>query len=91
MWICPTDPALLTVFGLYMAAVGVRNELGYELQGRMFMRTGLHRVLGSSLFHALHHRHFDYHFGLSTSLMDWMFGTVHPRYEALLGEHIQRT
>jgi Delta7-sterol 5-desaturase len=84
MALFPMDLLLLLGFALFLALVGIRNELGYELHGRLFMRLRLHRLLGGALHHNLHHQRSDVHFGLSTALMDRLFGTTHPGYEGLL-------
>jgi Delta7-sterol 5-desaturase len=89
MSLFPMDLLLLLGFALFLALVGIRNELGYELHGRLFMRLRLHRVLGGALHHNLHHQRSDVHFGLSTALMDRLFGTTHPGYEASLSRLVE--
>lgn len=39
------------------------------------------KVLGSVSFHAMHHARSANHYGFTTSLLDYAFGTVWPDYE----------
>ncbi|MES1243414.1 MAG: sterol desaturase family protein [Acidobacteriota bacterium] len=89
-----TLPGLLAFFVVYYSE-SILGHSNVEIMPAGLVRSPLGRVVGSTTFHALHHSRFSGHYGLTTPLLDYIFGTVFPDYpevqeRAARGEGLER-
>ncbi len=70
---------------------GTLGHLGVEPFPAWWSRVPLLRQLGTSTFHAQHHRDIQHNFGFYTLLWDRLFGTLTQGYDDNFGREIART
>jgi Delta7-sterol 5-desaturase len=78
----------ISLLGLWIYAIAnyALNVLGHsnvEVFPPWFSRSWAGRMLVTPTYHALHHARYRGHYGLFTSVLDRLFGSVYPDYEAV--------
>ena len=77
-------PASWLGIALYVTinlAAGVLGHLGVEPFPRWWTRIPVGRQIGTSTFHAQHHRDVEHNFGFYTVVWDRLLGTLSPGYD----------
>jgi sterol desaturase/sphingolipid hydroxylase (fatty acid hydroxylase superfamily) len=86
---------VMTSRTLHFTAVGVHGyiiasyvlniwgHVNFELVPSWFARSRVGRVFITATFHALHHARYRGHYGLYTTVLDRLFGTIYPDYEQI--------
>lgn len=64
-----------TLMGLYV-------HCGHEFAPRWWYRTWFSKWLITPMFHDQHHQYFNFNYGGFTTIWDYLFGTVRPRFES---------
>jgi sterol desaturase/sphingolipid hydroxylase (fatty acid hydroxylase superfamily) len=82
-WTIGISVAGLAAYGLANYALNVLGHSNVEVFPGWFARSRLGRWLVTPTYHALHHARYRGHYGLFTSVLDRMFGSVYPDYELL--------
>ena len=85
----PLFTALFTLHAATMVFVVPANVLmglyvhaGYEFLPRWWNKSWLTKWFISTTFHDQHHRYFSCNYGGYTTIWDWVFGTVRPKFLA---------
>ena len=84
--ILPMHPVTIFLFTLLSFIINVYGHLGYEIAPRWFRNSWLFEIIGTSVYHNLHHARFHYNYGLYFRCWDRLMGTEHPDYEAKYDE-----
>ena len=77
----PVHGSTVFLFTLYMILQNVRGHLGYEFLPRGFIKTRLFNWNLTTVHHNMHHKYFNYNFGLYFIWWDKWMNTNHPAYE----------
>jgi Delta7-sterol 5-desaturase len=75
----------MSVYLTINLASGTLGHLGVEPFPHWFIGTPVLRQVGTSTFHAQHHREIHHNFGFYTLIWDRLFGTLVPGYDAGFG------
>lgn len=93
-WMPVTLPGMIAFFAVYYAE-SILGHSNVEIVPAWLVRSPLGRVAGSTTFHAMHHARWSGHYGLTTTALDYLCGTVFPDYRdvqarAAAGEGLER-
>lgn len=87
-WVMPvTLPGLLAFLALYYFE-SINGHSNVEVFPVELVRSPVGKVIGSATFHAMHHARIQGHYGLMTTALDYVFGTVHSDYVRAHGRAI---
>lgn len=78
-----TIPCHFTLLGIIFGITFIFNNVGhtgYEFYSPSFPRHPVFKWVTTSVFHNMHHTHVSYNFGLYSTYLDKMFGTIHSDY-----------
>ena len=79
-WLMPiTLPAILAFFAAYYVE-SIAGHSNVEIVPTEIVQSPIGKVFASTTFHALHHARVRGHYGLTTTVLDHLFGTVFPDY-----------
>lgn len=82
----PVNVGVAVFAGLWFTLVSMGVHLGYELMPAWWGKSPLTRWIGTATMHNMHHEHTHYNFGLTITLWDRLFGTMHEEYDETLEE-----
>lgn len=80
LFLLPMHFSMAFLFSVIVLFINVYGHLGYELMPKFMRKTWLFEVLGTSVYHNLHHEKFNYNFGLYFRVWDRIMGTEFPKY-----------
>ncbi|QEH31616.1 Fatty acid hydroxylase superfamily protein [Aquisphaera giovannonii] len=83
LWLYTSSWLGIVIYLTLNLAFGVVGHLGVEPLPESWAGHPVLRLLGTSTFHAGHHRDDGGNFGFYTSIWDILFGTLHPRIPRL--------
>ncbi|MCB0665186.1 MAG: sterol desaturase family protein [Saprospiraceae bacterium] len=81
IFILPMHPLSIFLFTFFSFLFNVYGHLGYEIVPRWFRKTPFFQIIGTSVYHNMHHAKFHYNYGLYFRIWDRLMGTEHPDYE----------
>lgn len=76
----PLHPIALISLMLFSFFFNVYGHSGYELMPRWWVSNAFTKYLNTSTHHNLHHKEFNYNFGLYFNHWDRIMGTLDPEY-----------
>lgn len=84
IWLYSSSWLGIVVYLTLNLAFGVVGHLGVEPLPRSWASHPVLRLIGTSTFHAGHHRDDGGNFGFYTSIWDRLFGTLHPGPDSII-------
>lgn len=81
VFLIPLHPAALIFLVGFQLIFNVYGHSGYELMPRWWVSNRLTKYLNTSTHHNLHHKEFNYNFGLYFNHWDRIMNTLDPDYE----------
>ncbi|TGK07951.1 sterol desaturase family protein [Leptospira semungkisensis] len=82
----PVHPLALLVFMTFQIIRNVLGHSGYEIFPSWMISNRILKLINTNTNHDMHHQSFRYNYGLYTTIWDYVFGTVHPKYEETFAE-----
>ena len=79
-FIIPYHEYSIIMWWAYMLFFNVMGHLGVELFPADFLEKGVLKWHNSATHHNMHHKHFNYNYGLFFNVWDGLMNTVHPKY-----------
>lgn len=80
IFLLPMHIYTLFAFGTIIFMINVYGHLGYEIMPKGFRNSFLFEILGTSLYHNLHHSKFKGNYGLYFRVWDRLMKTENPSY-----------
>lgn len=77
----PLHPIAIVALMIFSFLFNVYGHSGYELMPRWWVTNSFTKYLNTSTHHNLHHKEFNYNFGLYFNHWDRIMGTLDPDYE----------
>jgi Delta7-sterol 5-desaturase len=82
-WLIEISLTGLWIYALTNYALNVMGHSNVEVFPAWFTKSWLGRLMVTPTYHSLHHARYRGHYGLFTSVLDRLFGSVYPDYEAV--------
>lgn len=80
LFLLPMHIYTVLIFSTIVLAINVYGHLGYEVMPKCFRHSFLFEILGSSVYHNLHHAQFKGNYGLYFRVWDRLMKTENPSY-----------
>ncbi|MCB9257697.1 MAG: sterol desaturase family protein [Chitinophagales bacterium] len=80
LFLLPMHIYSLLIFGTITFMINVYGHLGYEIMPKGFRNSFLFEIIGTSLYHNLHHSKFKGNYGLYFRVWDRLMKTENPDY-----------
>lgn len=74
----------------YMMFINVFGHLSIEVFPKWFVKAGVLKVHNSPTHHNMHHKYFNYNYGLYLNIWDQLMKTQHPKYIETFEEVVDR-
>jgi lathosterol oxidase len=81
LFLIPVHPIIFAIYVIIALLINVYGHLGYEVMPKKFRNSILFEILGTSVYHNLHHSKFNYNYSLYFRHWDKFFRTEYPQYE----------
>lgn len=79
-FLIPYHEYMMMIWWIYMVSINVMGHLSVELFPADFLEKGILKWHNSAVHHNMHHKYFNYNYGLFFNVWDRVMGTVHPDY-----------
>jgi sterol desaturase/sphingolipid hydroxylase (fatty acid hydroxylase superfamily) len=76
----PYNEIGILLFYAYQMFINVMGHLSIELFPTSYSKNGVLKIHNSITHHNMHHKYFNYNYGLYLNVWDGIMGTVHPKY-----------
>lgn len=86
----PYNEISIAMWWTYMLLLNVMGHLGIEVFPANFLEKGILKWHNSPTHHNMHHKYFNYNYGLYFNVWDNLMKTVHPKYYETFAEVTNR-